>query len=177
MENKHFDRRWATLLNADIVGYSALTAIDELGAMSALLQNMNWLCRTVERYGGRVIDAPGDNLLAEFDDETSALRCALEAQLGAAERNRGIAPGLHMQLRIAIHSGEVVVHHAGRVFGNAVNVSARLQSLAAPGGVVVAQASAERIQPVLMNRLRFDDNRHRLKNIPEPVAALHWRSD
>jgi class 3 adenylate cyclase len=171
-----FDRRWTTLLNADIVGYSALTALDEFGAMSALLQNMNWLCRAVERYGGRVIDATGDNLLAAFDDETSALRCALEAQLGTAERNRGVAPELHMQLRIAIHSGEVV-HHAGRVFGNAVNVSARLQNLAAPCGVIVAHASAERIQPALLDRQRFDDASHRLRNIPDPVAALQWRSE
>jgi hypothetical protein len=83
-------RSWSTVLNADVVGYAAMMAIDEIAAIKALLANMSWLSRAVLGHRGRVIDAPGDNLLAEFSSEVAALDCALHVQRNARERNRGI---------------------------------------------------------------------------------------
>lgn len=167
-------RKWTTLLNADVVGYSAMMSRNELGTLHALLVNMHWLSRSVEAFGGRVIDSPGDNLLAEFDSEVSAVECALFVQRRGDERNRGLPSDLQIHFRIGVHSGSLIELQR-RLYGETVNVSARLQAVAKCGGVLVSRATADRL-PGRMSELKLENPQDfMLKHIPRPVTALEAR--
>lgn len=164
-------KKRAVLLNADVVGFSALMARDPAGTLDALLRSTAWLAEAVERYGGRVVDAPGDNLLAEFPDEESAVRCALYVQWNESGQQTGSADAPQIRFRIGIEVGEVL-ELCGALYGNAVNVAARLQSHAAEGGVLVSQAVATRAHVV--RGVPSSARVLRLKNIPQSVTALSF---
>lgn len=167
-------RKWTTLLNADVVGYSAMMSRNELGTLYALLTNMRWLSRSVKAFGGRVIDSPGDNLLAEFGNEAAAVECALFVQQRVEERNSGIVPELQIRFRIGVHSG-TLIELRQRLYGEAVNVSARLQSVADCGGVLVSSATAERLPCEMSEAMLRNPRSFQLKHIPLPVTALEAR--
>jgi adenylate cyclase len=163
-------RSWSTVLNADVVGYAAMAALDEIAAMQALLANMSWLSRAVACHDGRVVDAPGDNLLAEFSSEAAALDCALHVQRNARERNRRICAPFHVTFRIGIHSG-ALLHVQDKLYGDAVNVAARLQSAATAGGVLVSAATAARLGSSVATAALLEPCAYQLKNIPRTITA------
>jgi adenylate cyclase len=170
MESAAVQRRRATLLSADVVGYSRLMANDEVGTLKLWLATLTLIEAQVLGCGGRLVDTPGDNVLAEFEYETDALRCAMRIHRELARHNRLIADEGRMQLRIGVHSGELIEFN-GRLYGNTVNIAARLQQAAAPSSVLVSERVAERVEPRLQRQLRLLGNLQ-LKNIPESIAAL-----
>jgi class 3 adenylate cyclase len=166
-------RRHAAVLNADAVGYSRMMASDDQSTVAMLIESFALIAQFVSLHGGRVVNAAGDNVLAEFAHESAALRCAIELQRTLAARNRRRTRGAGMSFRIGVHAGEVLALDE-RVFGDVVNVAARLQSAAEAGGICVSEAVAERVEPRLASEL-VADGLHRFKNIPEPLNVLRMQ--
>lgn len=164
------ERKRATILNADVAGYARMMAEDALSTIDSLLDCVQRLCALVRLYGGRVIDTTGDNLSAEFRDENAALQCALEMQLELLHRNVGRSPAKRMRFRIGLHCGEVL-GVGERVFGDVVNVAARLQSSADPDAVVVSDALAERTDPALLKG-GVERGAQHFKHIPYALRSL-----
>lgn len=167
------ERKRSVVLNADVVGYSRLMANNELAAVELLLAGMRRMMDLVALAGGRVVDATGDNLMAELPNESAALRCALDVQRALAERNRGCSDEQQLHVRIGLHSGELLAR-GDRLFGEVVNTAARLQAAAPPDGILVSGAIAERVERALQELLE-ELGRLRMKNLPEPVSAYALR--
>jgi adenylate cyclase len=163
-------RRLVAVFAADVEGYSRLMGADEVGTLMGLTERRAILDRFIENHGGRIANTAGDSVLAEFGSAVDAVQCAVKAQTALAEANSGLAPGCSIDFRIGIHIGDVMVR-AGDLFGDGVNIAARLQSLAQPGGVCVSAATYEQVRKVLLP-LSFEDlGTQRVKNIEEPVRA------
>ena len=166
-------RKRTVVLNADVVGYSRLMAMNDVAALELLLAAMRRMIEAVERAGGRVVDTTGDNLLAELPSESAALRCALEIQRALGERNCGRDEHAQLHVRIGLHAGELLAR-GDRLYGDVVNTAARLQSAADPDGILVSATVAERLEAELESRLE-DPRELRLKNLPRPVPAFSLR--
>jgi len=139
-------RKRTTVMSADVVGYAGLMAADAASTLGALLAHFRQIEALVRQFGGRIVDAPGDNLLVEFPDEARALSCALQVQRRLADTTRAASGRMRLQFRIGLHSGETL-EHGGRLYGDAVNIAARLQAAAAPDGILLSEAVAERAAP------------------------------
>lgn len=163
-------RRLAAILSADAVGYSRRMAADEAGTLRQLEAQRALLRERIEAHGGRVVDAVGDNLLAEFPSAVEAVACAVEAQRELALRNEARSSEQRLELRIGIHVGDVIAE-GDRIAGDAVNVAARIEALAPHGGIALSGAVHEHIAGKL--HLDFDDLGERsLKNLARPVRVL-----
>ncbi len=163
------ERRLAAVLYCDVVGYSRLMAQDEADTVGARKASLREIERLVAAHEGRLVDAVGDSLLAEFPTATGALEAALEIQRSASSRNAGLDADRRMELRIAVHAGEFRVEE-GRLYGDAVNIAARIQALAEPGGVTLSSAVHEQVRHKLP--LGYEDlGEQGLKNIPYPVRV------
>ncbi len=163
------ERRVAVVLCADVVGYSRLMARDAEGTVRALGAERARLGILVEAHRGHVGDTAGDSLLAEFPAAADAIRCAREMQRLLARRNVKSTAERRFELRIGLHAGEVLVEGM-RVYGNAVNVAARLERLAPAGGVCISQAVRD-LAPEPLVRGFEDLGPQELRNLPEPVRA------
>src|SRR5215470_14269371 len=131
-------RRLAAILAADVAGYSRLIGADEegtLGRLKALRAEVT--DPKIDQHRGRIVKTTGDGLLAEFASVIDALRCATEIQKALTEGNAALPPERRIELRIGIHQGDIVVED-GDIFGDGVNVAARLEALAEPGGICVS---------------------------------------
>ena len=174
MASESFERRLVAILSADVVGYSRLMAADDLDTIRRITAYRRLIREAVERHNGRVVDDPGDNVLAELPTASEAVGCAFEIQRESAAKNADIPADRRMELRIGISLGEVTVD-SGRIYGAGVNVAARLEGLSDPGGVCVSEVVYSEIR----NKLDapFSDlGPRRLKNIPEPVRVFSWRA-
>src|SRR5216684_3873331 len=132
------ERRLAAILAADVAGYSRLIEADEegtLGRLKALRAEL--IDPKIAGHRGRIVKTTGDGLLVEFGSVVDALRCAAEMQAALAESNASLPPDRHIEVRIGIHQGDIVVED-GDIFGDGVNVAARLEGLAEPGGICVS---------------------------------------
>lgn len=156
-------------MNADVVGYSRLMATDELGTFNLWLSTLERIQSLVSAFGGRLVDAPGDNVLAEFERESDAVWCAIRIQRGLAQRDHQLECQ-QLRLRIGVHTGELLSVH-GRLYGSTVNIAARLQQAADPSTVLLSERVAERVDPSLQRRL-CTLGRLSFRNIPYPVATL-----
>jgi adenylate cyclase len=164
------ERRLAAIMSGDVVGYSRLMAEDESATVWRLRACRDHVGQLVERHRGRVVDFTGDNFLAEFCSVVDAVTCALAIQKGLRSSNEKHPRGRWMELRIGLHLGEVRIEE-GRLYGNGVNIAARLESLADPGGVCVSQAVVGEITsrvPVVCDDL----GKKSVKNIPEPIRVF-----
>src|SRR5215468_5167785 len=131
-------RRLAAILAADVAGYSRLIGADESGTLTRLKTiRAELLDPTITAHNGRLVKTTGDGLLVEFTSVVDALRCATEVQAGMAERNGSVPAGKCIEFRIGINVGDVVVED-GDIFGDGVNIAARLEGLAEPGGICVS---------------------------------------
>ena len=149
------ERRLAAILAADVAGYSRLIGADEAGTLDRLKSmRAELLDPRIAEHRGRIVKTTGDGLLVEFASVVDALRCASEWQQSMAERNAGDPPAERIEFRIGINVGDVVVED-GDIFGDGVNVAARLEALAEPGGICVSA----RVQEDAAGRLDlvFDD--------------------
>jgi len=163
-------RRLAAILAADVAGYSRLMGADEGGTLRALKAiRAELIDPTIAAHNGRLVKTTGDGLLVEFGSVVDALSCATEVQAGLAERNASAPADKRIEFRIGINMGDIVVED-GDIFGDGVNVAARLEALAEPGGICVSA----RVQEDAVGKLdlTFDDlGEQQLKNIARPVRA------
>jgi adenylate cyclase len=165
-------RRLAAILSADVVGYSRLMEADEAGTLAMFRRHRSELVDpTIARFGGRIVNTGGDSLLCEFPSVVDALQCAVEIQSAMPQRNADLPEMHRMQFRIGINLGDVIVE-GGDIFGDGVNVAARLEALAAPGSVCVSGNVHEQT----VGRLPYaftDLGEQTVKNIGRPIRA--WR--
>jgi adenylate cyclase len=164
------DRRLAAILAADVAGYSRLIGADEEGTLARLKAIYAKLIDpAIAAHHGRIVKTTGDGLLAEFASTVDALRCASEIQAGMTDQNAGVPPNDRIEFRIGIHQGDIVVED-GDIFGNGVNIAARLEALAEPGGICVSARVQEDAIGKLDLAFRELGEQH-LKNIAHPVRA------
>lgn len=162
------ERRLAAILAADVVGYSRLMGEDDRAALALLTERRQLFSGVVAGHRGRIVNAPGDSILAEFPSVVDAVEAAVEIQ------RRCVADGGRMQFRIGVNLGDVLVDDSGAIYGDGVNLAARLESLAAPGGVCVSKVVRDQVAARL--RLDFEDlGEKTVKNIAAPVHAFQVR--
>lgn len=170
MTEQRIERRLAAILAADVAGYSRLVGEDEQGTLDRLRSFRSEVIDPhIRSHGGRIVKTTGDGLLAEFPSVVEALRCAVEVQRQLADRNAPIAPERRLEFRLGVHQGDIVVED-GDIFGDDVNVAARLEGQAEPGGICVSARVREDAAGKL--DLVFEDlGELALKNIARPVRA------
>jgi adenylate cyclase len=168
MTEKRAQRRLAAILAADVVGYSRLMEQDEAGTLAALkARRRDLLVPVVVQHNGRVVNFTGDGVLVEFGSAVDAVQCAVKLQEGFAVANQSLSEKQHIILRIGINLGDIIVEGSD-IYGDGVNVAARLEGLAEPGGIYVSASVQEQVSGKLS--LAFDDlGEHTLKNIAKPV--------
>ena len=160
-------RRLAAILAADIAGYSRLMHGDEAATVRDLKAHQSAVLPLVGRHGGRIIDTAGDGILAEFPSVVGATECAVAIQTVMAERNAGVPESRRMRFRIGINLGDVI-HDEARIYGDGINIAARLEALAEPGGVLVSHAVYDQVRGKLP--FTFEDvGERQVKNIAQPV--------
>ena len=163
------ERKLAAILAADVAGYSSLMGRDEVGTLRVLTDYRAILARLITSHRGRIFTTAGDSVTAEFASAVDALSCALAVQAAIAEANATRPKLEQMQFRIGLHLGDIIVQD-GDLFGDGVNIAARLQALAAPGGICSSGALREQIGPNLA--VSFTDlGEQQVKNITRPVHA------
>src|SRR6201993_4780730 len=160
-------RRLVAVFAADVEGYSRLMGADEVGTLKGLTERRAILDRLIGEHRGRIANTAGDSVLAEFGSAVDAVQCAVEAQTALAEVNSGLAPDRRISFRIGIHIGDVMVC-AGDLFGDSVNIAARLQTLAKPGAVYISGATYDQVRKVLPMTF-VDLGVQQVKNIQEPI--------
>jgi adenylate cyclase len=169
------ERKLAAILSADVVGYSRLMAEDEQGTIRTLTDYREQVAVLVRQHRGRVVDSPGDNLLAEFPTALDAVQAAVEIQRVIGARNADLPAERRMEFRIGVHLGDISVE-GERVYGEGVNIAARLEGLAEAGGVCI---SGE-VHGQVRNRLQLayeDLGEQSVKNIPQPIRAYQLRNE
>jgi len=144
MHEERMERRLAAILAADIAGYSALMGADEARTVRDLKGHQAVVLPMIGEFAGRIIDTAGDGILAEFASVVNAVKCALAIQGTMAERNAAIEPPRRMQFRVGINIGDVVFDDV-RIYGDGINVAARLENIAEPGGICISGKVYEEI--------------------------------
>jgi TolB-like protein len=164
------DRRLAAILAADVVGYSRLMEQDESGTMEALRARRKGILQPlVDKHHGRIFKITGDGVLVEFGSAVNAVQCAIELQQEMSLANSDLPDGRHIQLRIGVNLGDVMVE-GGDLYGDGINIAARLEGIAEPGSVVISGTTCDYVR----NKIgaQFEDlGAQNLKNISEPVRA------
>ena len=170
MSSEHVERRLAAILAADVVGSCRLIGIDEEGTLAQLKALRKTLFDPkIAEHHGRVVKNTGDGALVEFASPVDAVRCADEIQRGMAEQNANVPQDKRIEFRIGIHVGDIIIGDDD-IFGDGVNIAARLETLAEPGGILVSGTAYDYVRNKV--KVGFDDiGAHTLKNIAEPVRA------
>jgi adenylate cyclase len=167
MTTPDITRKLAAVLSGEVKRYSRLLVRDEVGTLRTLTTYKDVMARLIERYGGTVINVPGDHVLAEFPDASEAVACAVEIQKELKKRNDEVPEPQRMEFRFGIDRGEVVTKE-GTMFGDGVNVAVRIRSFADAGGMCVSGAVFEQIKDT--STLRFDYlGKQKVQNIQDPV--------
>jgi TolB-like protein/Tfp pilus assembly protein PilF len=162
-------RRLAAIFAADVEGYSRLMGADEVATLDALTERREILDGLIVNHGGRIANTAGDSVLAEFGSAVDAVRCAMEAQGALAKANSTFPENLHINFRIGVHVGDVMVR-SGDLFGDGVNIAARLQTLARAGGLCISGVTYDQVRKILP--VEFTDlGSQTVKNIEEPIRA------
>ncbi|MBR0697016.1 adenylate/guanylate cyclase domain-containing protein [Bradyrhizobium lablabi] len=172
MSEERVERRLAAILAADIAGYSRLMGDDEEGTLARLKSVRKAIVDpAIGSHRGRIVKTTGDGMLIEFVSAVDAVRCAVEVQRSMAEQNDAVAPDQRIDFRIGIHVGDVIFDD-NDIFGDGVNIAARLEGIAEPGGVCMSDDAYRQVRGKV--EIAWDDMGHQsLKNIAEPVPA--WR--
>ena len=161
-------RRLTAILAADVVGYSRLMEADEVGTLAALTAHREHLINPlISQHNGRIVKLMGDGVLVEFDSVVEAVTCALDIQNGMAVANGNVSEDRRIELRIGVHLGDVMVENDD-LYGDGVNVAARLEGLADPGGICISQQALDQVE-TKMDLTYEDRGEQRLKNIARPI--------
>ena len=170
MQTNNSKRRLATILAADAVGYSALMVQDEEGTVHTLQSYREVIDNLIIRHAGRIFNTAGDAVLAEFGSVVEAVRCAISIQEELRVRNAELNTEQKLLFRIGINVGDVLVD-GENLLGDGVNIAARLEGIAQPGGICISGSTFEQVKNKLS--IGFDDlGLQNVKNIPEPIAAF-----
>ncbi len=166
-------RRLAAIVSADVVGYSRLMGVDEVGTLADLRAHRGELVDgLIAEHGGRIVKTMGDGLLLEFPSVVEATECAIKVQRGMAARNENVDLDQRIIFRIGVNLGDVIIE-GDDILGDGVNLAARLQEIAAPGGVAVSGRVHEDVRARL--EAKFEDTGEQsLKNIDQPVRVWRW---
>jgi adenylate cyclase len=174
MTTEDFKRKLTAILSADVVGYSRLMGEDEESTVRTLNKYKELIFNLVDKGNGRVIDSPGDNVLAEFVSVVDAVRCGARIQEGLKANNHELPSDKKMEFRIGIHTGDVL-QDGDRIYGDGVNIAARIESLADPSGICVSGLVYTQVK----NKLNLDYEfigKQTVKNITEPVPVYRIKS-
>ncbi len=166
-------RRLAAIVSADVVGYSRLMGADETGTLSELKTHRSELIDPlIEKHGGRIVKTTGDGLLLEFPSVVTAVECSVAVQDGMTERNASISDDTAVCFRIGVHLGDIIVE-GDDIFGDGVNVAARLEGLSEPNGLALSDDAYRQVR----DRLDIDwrnGGEHEVKNIARPIQVWRW---
>jgi adenylate cyclase len=169
MSTEEFKRRLTAILSADVQGYSRLMRDDEEATVRTITSYRTAMTHLIEQYRGRVVDSPGDNILAEFTSVVDAVNCGVEIQRELAERNAELPENRQMRFRIGINLGDVL-EEGKRIYGDGVNIAARMEALAEAGGIAISGTVHDAIENKV--GLEYEDlGEHQVKNIDKPVRA------
>ena len=169
MTQEGFKRKLTSIFSADAVGYSRLMGEDEAATVQLLTSYRSVIFTLIKQHNGSVIDSPGDNLLAEFVSVVDAVQCAVAVQKELKARNDELPENRRMLFRIGINLGDVI-QEDGRIYGDGVNIAARLEGLAEPGGICISKTAFEHIESKLPYGYDFIGDQT-VKNIAKPVGA------
>jgi adenylate cyclase len=169
MSDEGFKRKLTAILSADVAGYSRLMGDDEEATVRTLTTYREVLTSLIQQHNGRVIDSPGDNLLAEFASVVDAVQCAVAVQKEIKAQNEEFLENRRMQFRIGINLGDVI-QEEDRVYGDGVNIAARLEGLSEPGGICISKTAFDHIETKLPYGYEFLGDQT-VKNIAKPVRA------
>jgi len=169
MAEEGFKRKLTAILSADAVGYSRLMGDDEEATIRTLTEYRDAITALVNQHKGRVVDSPGDNVLAEFASVVDAVKCAVETQNQIAERNADLPENRRMLFRIGVNLGDIV-DEGDRIYGDGVNIAARLEGLAEAGGICISHTAFDQVKGKLEVGYQYLGE-HSVKNIAEPVRA------
>ncbi len=167
MADEGFKRKLAAILSADVEGYSRLMDDDEEATVRTLTSYRIAISDLVQQFRGRIVDAPGDNILAEFTSVVDAVNCAVEIQRDLAERNTELPYNRQMQFRIGVNLGDVI-EEDGRIYGDGINIAARVESLSEAGGICISGRAYDQVANKL--GLEYENlGEHQVKNISVPI--------
>ncbi len=169
MAEKDFKRKLSAILSADVAGYSRLMAEDETFTVKTIATYREVMASLIKQHRGRVVDSPGDNLLAEFSSVVDAVQCAVAVQNEIQTRNAELPDNRRMEFRIGINLGDVI-DEEDRIYGDGVNIAARLEALADPAGICVSKTAFDQIETKLPLGYEYLGEQS-VKNIPKPVGA------
>ena len=163
------ERRLAAIFSTDVQGYSRLMGEDEAATVRTITAYRELMTALIQQYRGRVVDSPGDNLLAEFASVVEAVQCAVAIQRELKTRNAELPPQRRMEFRIGINLGDVIVE-SERIYGDGVNIAARLEGLAEAGGLCISGTVYDQVKTKLS--LDYEElGAQAVKNIAEPVRV------
>jgi adenylate cyclase len=167
MTQEGFKRKLAAILSADVEGYSRLMDNDEVATVRTLKTYRAAINDLVQQYRGRIVDSPGDNILAEFSSVVDAVNCAVEIQRDLSERNTELTYNRQMRFRIGVNLGDVI-EDDGNIYGDGVNITARVESLADAGGICISGRAYDQVSNKL--GLEYENlGKHEVKNISTPI--------
>ena len=168
-------RKLVAILSADVTGYCLLMGDDEEGTVRTLMAYRQVMSDSIRRYRGRVVDSPGDNLLAEFAGAVDAVQAAIAMQTELRAKNEALPLHRRMEFRLGINLGDVIVE-GEQIYGEGVNIAARLEGLAEPGGICISGTVYDQVEGKLA--LAFDfEGEHTVKNIAKPTRVYQVRMD
>src|SRR5713226_6313443 len=168
-EDNTMERKLAAIFSTDVKGYSRLMGEDEVATIHTLTAYRDLMTMLIQQHRGRVVDSPGDNLLAEFASVVEAVQCAVAIQRELRVRNAELPPHRRMEFRIGINLGEVIAE-GERIYGDGVNIAARLEGLAEAGGICISGTVYDQVKTRL--DLGYEDlGAQAVKNIAEPVRV------
>ena len=145
MAQEGFKRKLTAILSADVEGYSRLMGDDEEATVRTITAYREVMTTLIQQHSGKVVDSPGDNLLAEFASVVDAVQCAVAVQNEINARNTELPENRQMQFRIGINLGDVI-QEGDRIYGDGVNIAARLEGLAEPGGICISKTAFDHIE-------------------------------
>jgi adenylate cyclase len=175
MSSREFKRKLTAVFSADVAGYSRLMGEDETSTVKTLEAYKQIMFALTKQHRGRVVDSPGDNLLAEFGSVVDAVQCGVAIQKELQARNADLPENRRMQFRIGINLGDVI-EEGDRIYGDGVNIAARLEALADPGGICVSKTAFDHIESKLPLGYEFLGDQE-VKNIARPVGAYRVLMD
>ena len=175
MAEARVERRLAAILAADVAGYSRLMGVDEEGTLAALKACRRELIDPkIAEHRGRIVKTTGDGVLVEFASAVDAVRCAMEIQRAMAERNAAIPEDRRIEFRIGINVGDIIIDE-GDIYGDGVNIAARVETLARPGAICLSDNAYQQIKGKLALDVS-DMGEQQLKNIAQPVRVYGVRT-
>lgn len=174
MDTDKVERKLTTIMAADVVAYSRMMSVDEEGTLLCLRAYRKIIDGLIGKYAGRIFNTAGDAVMAEFPSAVEGVRCAIAIQEQLTQQNSKLAEDKQMHFRMGINVGDVMIEK-GDLFGDGVNVAARLEGIAAPGGICISSSTFEQVKNKLS--IAFEDmGPQQVKNIPHPVGAYQINS-